>query len=226
MSSSHASSLLEFLDSHGREPSVCSADPVERALASWLARQRHEHRLGAKPDALAESLLVSGGYSGILRRDGRESLSNRLTESLCLWMLSHGREPVVASGDPAESYLALVLARKRTKLRVYPSDHQLASSYGLPNILEKIGKPERSRSMAEAYGRWYEEHGGKRPSSRSEDKRERSLAAWMHNRVSVSRGTLRGVLYAGDDVVLARYGLSGRDAILSRISLASASVGE
>jgi hypothetical protein len=201
--------LVLFLADNGREPSILSVDSDERSLATWLARMRHNSRIGVKLPEEQEAYLESKGFKGVLRRNGRESVSNSMTEIVCRWVLAHGSLPLRKSEDAQERHVYAVLDRKRNRAKRYPSDIAIAASMGLPNILDKISKEEKSNLMALGYCSWVTGNDGRRPSARSEDSYERSLAAWLHNRVSVSRGVIPGDLHESDLRIFRSRGLSG-----------------
>lgn len=199
--------LASFLSQNLHEPQL-NGSRKESLLARWLQNQRAYFKRTGNVCSEYEEYLDKCGYHGILRRSKQESASNNKTRLILEWMKLHGTEPKAGAEDQQEAYVGAILGRRRSKGQFFPSDVEMASSYGYPNLFENRNRESLSNQLAIKFCRWLKEHGGKVPDRRSEDADERMVSNWFWNRRSIALGNTVGHIYESDNKILDAFGFS------------------
>lgn len=171
---------LEFIQEHGRWPSMQADDAVERTLASAAGHRRDEIiALGAPRQ---RQLLV-------------QSVWDERFCQLQSWTEAKGRLPKMRAPDKHESMLANFINRQRRDLAAgklsTEREELLRTIAGVLEQRVKDRSAEEWQSLVEAF---IEEH-GRIPSSQSDDAHERSLgrARYRHR---LGTGTYRRLIDA------------------------------
>lgn len=155
--------LKDFVDRHGRKPSICAESEDEKALSRAMRR----HRLDVPSGSVDTSLRA------IRNREAWEANLDALSQ----WVEASGRMPKMRAPDPGESRLANFVNVQRRRLAAGEVSADMeAKLRKVPGVLEARPKDRPASEWETMLDTFVSEH-GRIPVHGAEDPHERSLAA-------------------------------------------------
>ena len=207
-------SVCKWIISNGM-PSNHSDDKTEQKYASWIQYNRsaksnkrnHIKTFYQSNQEIAESY----GLHNLFEFKNQEKESNEMCHLICKWTVTNGM-PKKNSKDPVEKkYYSWIICRKGTKSGnrkgiFYQSNQEIAESYGLIDLFEKIDLEKESNEMCHLACKWIVSNG--MPKKTSKNQLEKKYNNWiLKQRQAKSKSKIDIVFYESNQEIAESYGL-------------------
>lgn len=193
-SNSFCHQYFQFHLANGFFPKDRSINKDERYLAIKMQNHKNAYRNNGKTSSgtlfYSSNLDIASsyGFDGFFEEITKESISNKHCHDLCQWILENDKMPSSKSKDEAECKLgAWLTLQRQNKDKVnplargmyYPSNEEIAISYGIDDLFEKINKESISNKNCHKVCQWILDN-NKIPSSKhSNDIEIKQMGEWI-----------------------------------------------
>ena len=178
MSADKTEKLCDWFDNHAGPPSTMSKDPCEQELAKFLSRRHSFVSRGftSKPLEEEAEILEKRGYPFMYIVGIRGFKNGSMAEAYVGWVKVCGKPPSL-SGEGTELRLAMWVSNFRKRERTIPLGGQT-----MPNFMDATRRKSKTTMRMVELCQWVNSK-GRLPLARSKDKNEKSLRAFLNNRV-------------------------------------------
>lgn len=141
-----------------------------------------------------------------------ESESNSMCHKVCQWILENNKKPSQASSNKEERKLGKWITYQRqakvgnNEKPFYISNLNIAKSYNLDNLFERLDLETESNEICHQYFNWVKDMDGEFPSSKSLIEEEKLLGCWIVKQRSAKQGVGLQKYYESNEKIAESYG--------------------